>query len=72
MLQGDKKSAALVLNLTDSAAFMQENDSSMSSPYKSVLASKFAFIQKFRAQSHSVSAAEQGARRFVPSYRPGE
>ncbi len=61
-----------VLNLSDSTGFIQENDSSMSSPYKSVLASKFIPVIIIRAQSHSTSTVEQGERCFVPSNRPGE
>jgi len=71
MSQGDQTPAA-VLNLSDSTAFIQENNSSMSSPYKSVLASKFISIKIVRAQSHSISTVEQGERRFVLSDRPGE
>lgn len=71
MSQGDKTPAA-VLNLSDSTAFIRENDSSMSSPYKSVLACKFISIKFIRAEPHSISVAEQGERRFVPSERPGE
>jgi hypothetical protein len=72
MSLGDQTPVPVVLNLSDSSAFIQENDSSMSSPYKSVLASKSAFIKKFRAQSHSTSSAEQGERSFVLSDRPGK